>query len=568
MSAFNVQTFRSYFPILHKNLNECQLIYFDNAATTQKPQCVLDKYQEYYSQYNANVHRASHQLSSTATTAYEKSREGVKNFINASFKDEIIWTKGTTEGVNLLSYSLGQLVINEGDEIILSQSEHHANIVPWQLLAEQKKAHIKILPLTKSGTINVDTLENLISEKTKIVSVAHISNVIGKLNPIEKIVKICKKHNIISIIDGAQAIAHQIVDVQVLDCDFYLFSAHKMYGPTGVGVLYGKRELLNKMPPYHGGGEMIKKVSFSKTTFNHLPFKFEAGTPNISGIIAFLSAIQFIESTNMVELIKYEEALTVYCYQQLLKLNMINFIVDDIPTIPIFSFTIEGHHNQDIASFLDVKGIAIRAGHHCAMPLMEYLSISGCVRLSLTAYNTFEEVDYLIRIIKEAINADCDKEFLPVAESTSQIDNSVILSDNLVLNEKLSASDKIIALFSVLKGWDTRHREIMLMGKKRVRMPEKLRNDKNIITGCESNAWLTYQLINNAYVFDADSDSKLVRGLITIVLAAFNNKTQYQIQIFNINSYFEKLGLQQHLSPSRTNGLNAIVDKIYKITKV
>jgi SufS family cysteine desulfurase len=557
MSAFNVQSFRTNFPILHNHLTSGELVYFDNAATTQKPQCVIDGYLEYYARHNANVHRASHQLSSISTAAFEKSREMVKRFINACHLEEVIWTKGTTESFNLLSQSLGQLIINEGDEIILSQSEHHANIVPWQLLAEQKKAHIKILPLTECGTINVELLEGLITKNTKIVSFAHISNVIGKVNPIEKIVELCKKHNVISVVDGAQAIGHFKVDVQELGCDFYLFSAHKMYGPTGVGVLYGKRGLLNRMPPYQGGGEMIQKVSFSGTTYNRLPFKFEPGTPNIAGIIAFSSALEFIETQTMKQLTRYEETLTNYCYQQLKNIESVNFIVDEMPDIPLFSFTISGHHNHDVASYLDAQGIAVRAGHHCAMPLMEYLNLAGCVRVSLAAYNTFEEVDYFIASIIRLIESE---------EALHEVDISP--PKPLQANNQLSASDIIVNTFSTLKSWDSRHREIMMMGKRHTRMPNEFKNELNIIGGCESDAWLSYKLVDRKYIFTADSDAKVVRGLLTIVLAAFNGKTCEEIRAFDIKDYFEKLGLQQHLSPSRANGLNAIVTKILAIIEI
>ncbi len=568
MSAFNIQTFRSHFPILHRKVTSGELIYLDNAATTQKPQCVIDKYKEYYEQYNANVHRASHQLSSLSTTAFEQSRAAVKKLINAKYVEEIIWTNGTTESINLISSSLGEYLINESDEIILSQSEHHANIVPWQLLAEKNKAIIKILPLKKNGSIDISALEKLITNKTKIVSVAHISNVIGKINPIEQIVKICKKNNVISIIDGAQAIAHQIIDVQAIDCDFYLFSAHKVYGPTGVGVLYGKRDLLNKMPPYHGGGEMIKKVSFSGTTYNSLPFKFEAGTPNIAGIISFLSTINFINKAGLVELINYEESLTQYCYEQLKTIKSLNFIVEQIPNIPVFSFTITDHHNHDVATFLDTKGIAVRAGHHCAMPLMELLNLTGCIRISLTAYNTIEEIDYLVNVIKQlTVN---NKELSLEKLSLTSENKSNIISKNINQSkvQKISTSEEILTTFSQLKGWDGRHREIMLMGKRFPRLTEDLKTDENLVEGCESSAWLTYKIVEHKYIFHADSEAKVIRGLLTIVLAAYNAKNKNEIQSFDINSYFTELGLEKHLSPSRANGLLAIVDKIKLIANI
>ena len=295
MNSFDNAAFREQFPILKIKVNQQPLVYFDNGATTQKPQCVIDKYQMFYSQENANVHRASHTLSALATHSFEQTRKQVKNFIQASSIKEIIWTKGTTESINIIAQSWGRDNLKAGDEIVLTQCEHHANIVPWQIVAKQTGAIIKVLPLTADGFIDQLVINEMITEKTKVVCCAHISNVLGRINPIEKIIARAKQVNAISVIDGAQAIAHQPINVKELGCDFYVFSAHKMYGPTGVGILYGREELLNRMSPYQGGGEMIKTVSFAQTTFNDLPFKFEAGTPNIAGVVAFSAAISFLQ---------------------------------------------------------------------------------------------------------------------------------------------------------------------------------------------------------------------------------------------------------------------------------
>lgn len=562
MHTFNIENFRSQFPLLKgklsrklKNkLNNAEITYFDNAATTQKPFCVIDKYQEYYEQYNANVHRASHQLSALSTTAFENARDIVKQFINAAHSEEIIWTKGTTESVNLLANSLSHLVLKPGDEIILSQSEHHANIVPWQIIAEKMSAVIKVVSLTDEGVIDVEVLKSLISSNTKIMSFTHISNVIGKTNPIHDIIELCKQHNVITIVDGAQAIAHDIVDVQALGCDFYVFSAHKVYGPTGVGVLYGKRELLNKMPPYQGGGEMITKVSFYQTTYNVLPFKFEAGTPNIAGVIAFGTAIEFISGIGIKGIIEYENTLLNYCFNQLQKIETITFICKGKPNIPLFSLSIEGFHNHDVASFLDAHNIAVRAGHHCAMPLMEYLQRSGCIRIALSAYNTIEEIDYLIKVIEQLIHGN---------EIEQAVANKSTVNEN-ELSEVFS-HESILHKFSTLKGWDSRHREIMLLGKNYARISKELLTDNNLVQGCESKAWLAHEKNNAVYTFKADSDAKVIRGLLAIILAAYNYKTAKEIHSFDMDTYFIKLGLIQHLSPSRANGLVAIVEKIKTI---
>ena len=397
MSSCELKNFRALFPLLSEKVSGKEIVYFDNGATTQKPASVINTEKEYYQKYNANVHRAAHQLSAQATTAFEASRVQVQQYINAQFSHEIIWTKGTTESINLVAQSWGLQNLIAGDEIVLSVGEHHANIVPWQIVAEKTGAIIKVLEIDAKGRVDEQKIEQVITKKTKMVCCAHISNVVGKLNPIEKIIVRAKSVGAKTLIDGAQAVAHIPVDVQQLDCDFYVFSAHKMYGPTGVGVLYGKTLNLETMPVYQTGGEMIKKVSFSGTSFNELPFKFEAGTPNIAGVIAFSAAIEFISKHALNCHGNYQQSLIDYCFEQLSSLNEINYLVQEKPDIPLFSFTIDGHHQQDIAAYLDVAGIAVRVGHHCAMPLMEHLQLSGCIRLSLAPYNTIEEIDFFIK---------------------------------------------------------------------------------------------------------------------------------------------------------------------------
>jgi len=560
MSNFDVSAFRLKFPLLAVEVHQKSLIYFDNGATTQKPQCVIDSYQQYYANINANVHRASHALSASATHAFEQARTKAKTFINASKLQEIIWTKGTTEAVNLIAQSWGRSFLSPGDEIVLSQCEHHANIVPWQMLTEQTGAVIKIIPLTNEGVIDISSLDNIVNSATKIVSVCHISNVLGRINPIEKIIAKAKEVGAISVIDGAQAIAHEKVDVQTLDCDFYVFSAHKMYGPTGLGVLYGRKEILDVMPPYQTGGEMIKSVSFEQTTYNELPFKFEAGTPNIAAVLAFSVTIDFLLQNFEKGIKAYENSLVNYCFQQLKTVSRLNFIVTGSPDIPIFSFTIKGCHNQDIATSLDSYGIAVRSGHHCAMPLMSKLGLDGCIRVSLSSYNTFEEVDYFIESLTLIIA--CSEKSHHDGENiiSRAISNEQIMTE--CENSHLSVT-QLIDVFSQLKSWDSKHREIMMLGKNFTRLAKEQRNDQTLIAGCESLAWLkSTKSLKDVYKFEADSDAKIIRGLLAIVLAAFNNKTFVQIDTFDINLYFEQLGLLHHLSPSRGNGLRAIVNKI------
>jgi len=561
MPTFESSHFRQQFPLLNRlgrmQKNELNNVYFDNAATTQKPQCVIDVHQVYYQQYNANVHRASHALSAQATVAFEQARVTLQQFINAKTIKEIIWTKGATESINLVAQSLARNVLEPGDEIVISAGEHHANIVPWQLIAEQTGAIIKVLPLTRQGIIDVSKLTSIICAKTKLVACAHVSNVLGRINPIEQVIASAKSVGAYTLIDGAQAVAHLKVDVQTLDCDFYVFSAHKMYGPTGVGLLYGKEAILNSMVPYQGGGEMIKQVSLVKaTTFNDLPFKFEAGTPNIAGVIAFGKTAEFLEAyldDVLNNYSQYEKQLTNYCYQALNQISELDFIVEGMPDIGVIAFTLSNHHNQDIATALDSHGIAVRSGHHCAMPLMDSLQLDGCIRVSLAAYNSFSEVDYFIRSLIQILS---DQTSLDLEEA------------EIHKTKNDDAITQIIEKFSSTKSWDSRHREIMILGKQLERLNKCFRNEESLIQGCESQAWLTAQQnAQGQFTFTADSDAKIIRGLLVLVLTAYNNKTAKQIEDFDIKGYFSKLGLMQHLSPSRGNGLLAIVDKIKQLSE-
>jgi len=562
MKYFESEQFRQHFPLIRSNkpLNaqvkeRTPIVYLDNGATTQKPDCVVECYQHFYQHINANVHRASHSLSAKATTAFEQARDTVRAFINAKTNKEIIWTKGSTESINLIASSLGRKILSHGDEIILTVSEHHANIVPWQLIAEQTGAVVKVLILDTAGRVDLTEFDKLVTDKTKIVCCAHVSNVVGKINPINEIIQKSKAIGAITVIDGAQAIAHFSIDVQALDCDFYVFSAHKMYGPTGVGVLYGKEALLEVMPPYQAGGEMIKTVSLNEqSTFNSLPFKFEAGTPNIAGVVAFAETISFINQYKHCEITEYEQQLTQYCYQALNQIPNVQFIVKQMPDIPVIAFTIKEHHNHDIATSLDSFGIAVRSGHHCAMPLMDYLNVSGCLRVSMAAYNSFDEIDYFISCLIKIIQQASDSS---IPAPCSKSDDSYGI-----------ASAEIINKFSNVKSWDSRHREIMLLGKQLERLDKSLRNEQSLIHGCESLAWLVAKKDSQGvFHFHADSDAKIIRGLLVIVLAAFNGKTALQIKSFDINVYFERLGLMQHLSPSRGNGVLAIVAKIKEVTE-
>jgi cysteine desulfurase/selenocysteine lyase len=401
-SSFCVYDIRQYFPILHQTINDHPLVYFDNAATTQKPQSVIDAVCAYYTNDNANVHRASHELSNRATNSFEAVREKVKTFLNASSTKEIIYTKGTTEGLNLLANVLATQ-LNVGDEVVISALEHHANIVPWQMLVESRGIVLKVIPLTTEQSLDLNAYQALLSNKTKIVSITHISNALGVINPIKKMIEQAHLVGAQVIIDGAQAVAHLPVDVQDLNCDFYVFSAHKLFAPTGVGILYGKQQYLEALPPWQGGGEMIKSVSFTNTVYNDLPFKFEAGTPNIAGVIGLGAAIDFIKSYNRNELIAHEQQLLQFTEQALLKIPSIRIFNQGAIKSGAISFCIEGEHVNDIAMLLNAQGIAVRSGTHCAMPLMSELNCQGTVRVSFSIYNTLEEVQGFIEALNNVL---------------------------------------------------------------------------------------------------------------------------------------------------------------------
>ena len=403
MNNFPLNKIRDDFPILKSRINNHQLVYFDNAATTQKPQSVIDGISNYYKSYNANIHRGIHSLAEKATEEFEETRSLVKEFINASSENEIIFTRGTTEGINLISSSLSKFYFNEGDEIIISEMEHHSNIVPWQMIADENKLNLKVINVSGDGEIDMDHFKSLISEKTKLVSIVYISNTLGTINPVKKIIEKCRKNNILSVIDGAQSSAHKKIDVTDLNCDFYVFSAHKMYGPTGVGVLYGKEEILEKMPPYMGGGEMIKDVSFSNTSYNNLPYKFEAGTPNIGDVIGFKEAINYLKNIGIDNIETYEISLKEYTEDALKKIDGIKVVGTAKDKVGIFSFTTEKVHYYDLGLLLDAKGIALRTGHHCTQPLMDKYSLDGTARLSLAIYNSTEEVDYFVESLSNLI---------------------------------------------------------------------------------------------------------------------------------------------------------------------
>jgi cysteine desulfurase/selenocysteine lyase len=398
---FDIQKIRSNFPILSRTVYGKPLIYLDNAATTQKPETVIACEKRYYEQENANIHRAAHLLANEATTMYENGRQRIAQAINAKHAHEIIFTRGTTESINLVANSFSERFLLKNDEIVISGMEHHANIVPWQMVCNRKKAHLKVLPMDLQGNLQLDMLSALLNQKTKLLAITHVSNVLGTVNPIEKIIEMAHLRNIPVLIDGAQSMPHLPIDVQALDCDFFCFSGHKIYAPMGIGVLYGKEHWMNVLPPYQGGGEMIKKVTFEKTTYNELPYKFEAGTPNVPGVLGLHAALDYLDSIGLDNIAQQEQEIQKYAEHQLSQLEFIRITGAPSHRVGVISFLIDGVHPYDAGTILDRLGIAVRTGHHCAEPTVEFFGVTSLIRASFAFYNTKEEIDTFIAALKQ-----------------------------------------------------------------------------------------------------------------------------------------------------------------------
>lgn len=403
IKAFDVDAIRREFPTLHQEVYGKRLVYFDNGATSQKPQVVIDKISDYYTLHNANIHRGVHYLSQQATDEYEIARKSVQKFINAKHDFEVIFTKGTTDSINLVAYSFGEF-LKTGDELLISGMEHHSNIVPWQLLCERKGTILKVVPVLDNGELDLEAFDTLLSERTKLVAITHISNTLGTINPVKELIQKAHAVGAKVLVDGAQSIQHLSIDVQDLDCDFFAFSSHKVFGPTGTGALYGKESLLNAMPPYQGGGDMIAKVSFEKTTYNELPFKFEAGTPHIIGGIATGTALDYLTSLDHQGILAHETELLNFAQEEISKIDGVKIIGTAREKASVVSFVVDGAHPFDVGTLLDKQGIAVRTGHHCTQPLMDRFNIPGTVRASFAFYNTIEEVELFLKALQRSVS--------------------------------------------------------------------------------------------------------------------------------------------------------------------
>ena len=558
MPSFDTHRIRSQFPILHQQAHGQPLIYLDNAATTQKPLSVIQAMDSYYRESHANVHRAAHTLSARATHHFEQAREAVQHFLNARHSEEIIWTRGATEALNLVANSWGRSQLKPGDEVLISLLEHHANIVPWQLVTQVTGARLKWIGLDEQGCLDYDDFKRQLSSKTRLVAMTQTSNALGIITPIQQIIRDAQGAGALTLVDGSQAVAHQSVDVQALGCDFYVFSGHKVYGPTGIGVLYGRQSLLETMPPWQAGGEMIERVSVSGTTFNTLPFKFEAGTPHIAGAIGLDKALKYIRQFSPNQLHQHEAQLLSLAEAGLDNIKGIKRIGISDHKAPVVSFISEQLHNQDIGLMLDQQGIAVRTGHHCAMPLMDSLGLTGTIRASFALYNTEEEVHRFIQALEHCHATELHPVLMPPA-ATNEMPN--------IFTELPFDQTSLSLRFERLKSWQDKYRQIMLLGKELPAMSQEQKSEDARLHGCESTVWLHhfYDEETMKLYFAADSDARIIRGLIALVLAYFSGKTAREIEQVDIESEFKALDLFNHLSPSRGNGLKAIIQEIRNV---
>jgi len=550
MSNYPIDNIRGDFPILQRTVHENKpLVYLDNAASTQQAQPVIESVSQYHSQTHSNIHRGAHALAAEATDAYEAARKTVARFIGAASPNEIIFTRGTTDGINLVANSFGRARVEEGDEVLITEMEHHSNIVPWQMLCEQVGAKLRVVPVNDRGEFVWDEYERLLGPRTKMLAITHISNTLGTINPVRDIIEAAHRRDVTVLIDGAQAIAHMKVDVAVLDCDFYVFSGHKIFGPTGIGVLYGKESLLKGMPPYQGGGSMIRTVKFEKTTFEDPPFKFEAGTPNMSGAIGLAAAIDYVDSVGIERIAEHEHELTAYGIEQLKQIDGLRMIGTAEQHAGILSFIVDGIHADDIGRLIDREGVAVRVGHHCTQPLMERFNVPATVRASVALYSTRDEIDTLVHAVRKAVNVmsrTCPVERTEVRPSGEDIERT---------------QDRIVQEFNAIPNWEERYQKIIELGKRHPSIAESLKDEKWIVRGCQSTVWLHPDLKEGKIAFAAESNAMIVNGLIALLMRVYSNRTPDEI-LNTAPRFINEIGLSQHLSQARANGLAAMLEQI------
>lgn len=557
---------RRDFPIFEQTIRGKELIYLDSGATTQKPRVVLEAMDRFYEQSNANIHRGNYFLSLEATAAFEQAREKAARFLNVKDHREIIFTRGTTESINLVASSLSRLLLKRGDEIIVSTMEHHSNIVPWQIACEYYGATLKVIPINDSGELLMDEYQKLLSPRTRIVAVTHLSNALGTINDIGTMTRLAHGVGAVVLVDGAQWVAHHATDLPALDVDFYAFSGHKIYGPTGIGVLYGKRAWLEKMPPYQGGGDMIKRVTFEKTSYADLPNKFEAGTPNIAGAVGLGTAIDYLNQLGMNKITQHEETLLKYLEKRLQDVPGLRLMGTAAHKSGVVSFLL----NQpvvspyDVGLRLDVDGIAVRTGHHCCQPLMDRFGIGATIRASLGVYNHASDIDTLVDSLMTLRQERATQ--LPTAKPlTMTLAKVEPAYPDAFADSPESAAEQLIDEFSFLDDWSDRYQYIIELGNKLPAYPENERTDINRVHGCQSTVYLSARKrpgTIDTLDFLADSDADIVRGLIAILQRLFTAQKASAILAFDIEAFLEKIGLDKNLAMTRRNGLVSMIKRI------
>ncbi len=582
--AFDPRRLRDEFPALRQKVHGKPLVYLDNAATTQKPRAVLEAMDRYYTHDNANIHRAVHQLSERATRHYEAVREKVRVFLNAADTREVIFTRGATEAINLVAHSWGRANLRPGDEILVTMMEHHSNIVPWQLIAAQTGASVRFVPITDAGDLMLDEFDRMLGPRTRLVAVVHMSNSLGTINPVAEIVERAHAAGALALIDAAQSAAHQGIDVQELDCDFLVFSGHKVYGPTGTGVLYGKRDLLEAMPPWMGGGDMIAHVSVGGTTYADIPARFEAGTPNIAGVIGLGAALDWLRGVGLPEIAAHEDSLVERAVELLRAIPGVHVVGDPRQRAGVVPFVVTDPPMSalDVGTRLDLEGIAVRTGHHCCQPLMERFGLPATARASFACYNTMAEVEALAEALRHILD-DARRRVRPLpveredgqrcpAEvalcgSTAQTcppKRDVMYAPRMADSPKEAAAE-IAEVFELLDDWQDRYQYLIELGGKIPEMPDEFKTECTRVHGCQSVVHITAREkpdTPGVVEFLADSDGELVKGLIALLEHVYSGQKAKDILAFDVEGFFRDLGLDQHLSLNRRNGLAAMVGRI------
>jgi cysteine desulfurase/selenocysteine lyase len=560
-AGYDVQRIRADYPILKQKVHGKPLVYLDNAASAQKPRVVLDALRHYYENDHANVHRAVHTLSERATEAYEEARLRAQRFIGASCLREVIFTRGTTEGINLVAHTFGRINVHPGDEVVVTVLEHHSNIVPWQVLCQEKGATLRVVPINEAGELDMDEFGRMLSPATRIVAVAHVSNALGTINPVRRIVQMAHEHGAAVLIDGAQAVPHMRVDVRDLDCDFYVFSGHKVYGPTGIGILYGKARQLELMPPYQTGGDMISHVSFERTMWNELPYKFEAGTPHIAGAVGLGAALEYVEEIGRDAIAHHEARLLEHATARLSaitglrligtareKASVLSFVIDDPPLSAL-----------DVGTQLDLQGIAVRTGHHCCQPLMDRYGIAGTARASLALYNTREEVDALADALERIVASA-----RPRPVGVGRVRAEPVYPAAVAASPEGSAN-ALAEDFDLMDDWADKYNYLIDLGSKLPPLPDEFRTEANRVHGCQSTVYLhARKKPGSADVMEflADSDADIVRGLLAVLERVFSGQRAAAVVAFDTPAFWRRLGLDQNLTTGRRNGLGAMVERL------